>query len=189
MWPFKKKTGEDESELLVPLSPVVLTAEEKEEIDRDLKVLFGSNEGAYYAEPEVADVARRAIAAQALSYRAKRLMSLGRSQTSLEESSELTEKACASAAKAWRIFPEEPLYLYWFGRLLGQADKPDEAIAIFRRYLRQQEAVPPLAAKVASSSPKQRNMQAVQLREAGRNLKCRSRCLRTTCPTRKRGTA
>lgn len=160
MWPFKKRTAQADSERQAAvlrvllrrastgqLRPVVLTSEEKEEIDRDLKALFVRDDGAYYAYPEVADVAQRGIAAVALSARGNRLMGLARSQKSLEQSSELTEKACASAFKAWRIFPEQPLYLYWFGRLLEQADEPVAAKEIFREYLRQQEAVPPADAE------------------------------------------
>lgn len=87
---------------------------------------------------------QRGFIAMTLEARADRFKMMADSANpSATERSDLIDKALSSSAKASAICPEEPLYLYRFGRLLEHARKADKARIIFQEYLKRQKAVPP----------------------------------------------
>ena len=140
----KKDTDASDPDHLVPIGPVVLTEEEREEAQRFIDSVCRREGGAYYAPKEVVDVIQRGFIATTLEARADRFKMMADSaHPSATERSDLIDKALSSSAKASAICPEEPLYLYRFARLLEQAGKADKARIIFQEYLRRQKAVPP----------------------------------------------
>lgn len=143
---FKKKKNSSVSHVnnLIPVGPVVLTDEEREEAQHFIDSVSKCEGGAYYGSKEVVDVFQRGFIAETLEGRADRFKTAADSTNrNTMEKNVLMEMALSSSAKAVAIFPEEPLYLYRFGRLLEEAGKVEEARTVFQEYLRRQEAVPP----------------------------------------------
>jgi hypothetical protein len=135
-WPFRRK------EKMVPIGPVVLTNEERQECQTMLRSLTQVEEGAYYMREDLADSFRRSIVALCMIGRAERFLiqaGCGPLNVRLPVGTlchpEYGAKACEAAAKACGVFPLS-IYFYDFGCVLQQVGKTEEAKQMFTEFLR-----------------------------------------------------
>src|ERR1035437_1170092 len=135
----------DPFEKMVPIDPVVLTEEEQQECQAMLRSLTKVEGGYYGMRKELIDSFKRSIVALCMMGRAERFLIMagcGSLSVSLSAGEgyrpEYGEKACQAAAKACGVFPLS-IYFFDFGCVLQQVGKSEEAIQMFREFLRRLE--------------------------------------------------
>jgi TolA-binding protein len=117
-WPFTRK------EKMVPIGPVALTDDERQEAEAMLRSLAQARGGDWLIREDVQDAFQRSIIAMCLMARADRFIILSQA-----------EAACQSAAKACAVFPVS-IYFYDFGCILTKAGKAADARKMFQEFLR-----------------------------------------------------
>ena len=146
MWPFKKRIKvESSSEKLIPIGPVVLTEEERQEVNESFdKFISLSETGELYVPKEWKDSFERNLAGRALHDRAYRLYlySLYNDNISKKERGQLIEKALSASAKAYGL-TGLPIYLYDLACLFHVQGNIKKVLIFFREFLRLQKSFKP----------------------------------------------
>jgi hypothetical protein len=124
-WPFR-------NEKMVPLAPVELTEDERQECETYIRSVTKAEGGHYAVRKDVADSFQRSLIAVCLLGRAERFL------VSADSHPESVEGACRAGAKACATYPLS-INFYDFACILERLQKQEEAREIFKEFLRRRD--------------------------------------------------